>query len=271
MSSSSSTPKLATELTSTETLGLGALSLACVSVLANAFRGDGEPLVASLALSGLAFTASYAMIRWLGPTFIRAGLRGRDMSKVNNKQELPECMGAICAVVYLIIIMVFIPFPFYKDIVVATSGGGNRDVVMNVEYVQQGRLLHKFPHSKVSHKFQSMPIPVYAIEFHQRHLPMSMRPKVLTRHYHLAGIFPISHHFTPVHFHSRHWRRSLRHSLATQVLHSGFRLDTPPRHLLCRFRRNVHRPAHRFAALRRSRAARPRYPLLWLHGRFLHL
>ncbi|KAF7531659.1 hypothetical protein G7054_g8662 [Neopestalotiopsis clavispora] len=150
MSSSSSTPKLATELTSTETLGLGALSLACVSVLANAFRGDGEPLVASLALSGLAFTASYAMIRWLGPTFIRAGLRGRDMSKVNNKQELPECMGAICAVVYLIIIMVFIPFPFYKDIVVATSGGGNRDVVMNVEYVQQGRLLHKFPHSKLA-------------------------------------------------------------------------------------------------------------------------
>ncbi|KAI0159135.1 putative UDP-N-acetylglucosamine:dolichyl phosphate N-acetylglucosamine-1-phosphate transferase [Pestalotiopsis sp. NC0098] len=148
--SSSATPKLATELTHGETLGLGALSIACVAVLANTFRGDGEALIASLALSGLAFAASYAMIRWLGPTFIRAGLRGRDMSKVNNKQELPECMGAICAVVYLIIVMVFIPFPFYKDIVAVTSGGGNRDVVLNVEHVHQGRLLHKFPHSKLA-------------------------------------------------------------------------------------------------------------------------
>lgn len=162
--SSSATPKLATELTHGETLGLGALSIACVAVLANTFRGDGEALIASLALSGLAFAASYAMIRWLGPTFIRAGLRGRDMSKVNNKQELPECMGAICAVVYLIIIMVFIPFPFYKDIVAVTSGGGNRDVVFNVEHVHQGRLLHKFPHSKVRKNFRPSLFPIAMLE-----------------------------------------------------------------------------------------------------------
>ena len=126
-----------TELSSTEALSLTGLSLACATIIANTFQGDGEPLIASLALSGLAFAASYAMIRWLGPTFLKAGLKGRDMAKVNNRDELPECMGAISAVVYLIIIMVFIPFPFYKDIVVATSGGGNRDVVMNVEYVQK--------------------------------------------------------------------------------------------------------------------------------------
>ena len=55
-------------------------------------------------------------------------------------------------VVYLLVIIVFIPFAFYKDIVLATSGGGNRDVVMDVEYVKKGRLLHKFPHSKVRRK-----------------------------------------------------------------------------------------------------------------------
>ncbi|KAI1335851.1 glycosyl transferase family 4-domain-containing protein [Xylariaceae sp. FL0016] len=137
-------------LSRTETLGLSALALACVAVLVRTFEGEGEPLIASLALSGLAFAASYAMIRWLGPTFIKAGLKGRDLSKVNNTHELPECMGAICAVVYLLIIIIFIPFPFYKDIVVATSGGGNRDVVMNVDFIQQGRLLHKFPHSKLA-------------------------------------------------------------------------------------------------------------------------
>ncbi|KAI1377498.1 glycosyl transferase family 4-domain-containing protein [Hypoxylon crocopeplum] len=138
------------DLSRTETLYLTGLALVCAAVLVRTFEGEGEPLVASLALSGLAFAASYAVIRWLGPTFIKAGLKGRDLSKVNNSHYIPECMGGICAVVYLLIIIVFIPFPFYKDIVVATSGGGNRDVVMNVEFVQKGRLLHKFPHSKLA-------------------------------------------------------------------------------------------------------------------------
>lgn len=135
-------------LSRTETLSLASLSLACVAVLANTFQGDGEPLVASLSLSGLAFAACFALIRWLGPTFIRAGLKGVDMSK-RQQREIPECMGGVCAIVYLLVVIVFIPFPFYKDIVATTSGGGNRDVVVPVEMVQQGRLLHRFPHSKV--------------------------------------------------------------------------------------------------------------------------
>jgi hypothetical protein len=43
----------------------------------------------------------------------------------------------------------FTLFPFYKDIVAATSGGGNRDVVIEMDIVQKGRFLHRFPHSKV--------------------------------------------------------------------------------------------------------------------------
>ena len=58
-------------------------------------------------------------------------------------------MGAVCASVYLLVIIVFIPFPFYKDIVAATSGGGNRDLVIEVQQVETGRLLHRFPHNKV--------------------------------------------------------------------------------------------------------------------------
>jgi UDP-N-acetylglucosamine--dolichyl-phosphate N-acetylglucosaminephosphotransferase len=136
------------ELSFTETLSLLSLSLACFGIIANTFHGDGEPLIASLAFSGIAFASSYSMIRWLGPTFMKAGLKGKDMSKV-NKKEIPETMGAICAVVYLLLIIMFIPFPFYKDIVAATSGGGNRDVVMELEVVETGRFLHRFPHSKV--------------------------------------------------------------------------------------------------------------------------
>ncbi|KAI1330805.1 glycosyl transferase family 4-domain-containing protein [Xylariaceae sp. FL0255] len=141
---------LPTTLSRTESINLSALSLVCIAILIRTLDGEGEPLIASVALSGFAFAASYAMIRWLGPTFLKAGLKGRDLSKVNNAHYLPECMGAICAIVYLLIIIVFIPFPFYKDIVVATSGGGNRDVVMNTEFVHKGRLLHKFPHSKLA-------------------------------------------------------------------------------------------------------------------------
>lgn len=135
-------------LSRSETLSLLSLTFASALIIANTFHGDGEPLIASLAFSGIAFSASYAMIVWLGPTFMRAGLKGKDMAKV-HKKEIPETMGAVCAVVYLLIIIVFIPFPFYKDIVAATSGGGNRDVLKDVEIVETGRFLHRFPHNKV--------------------------------------------------------------------------------------------------------------------------
>ncbi|KAF7914280.1 uncharacterized protein EAF01_000686 [Botrytis porri] len=133
------------------------LSILCLSLLLKTLsRENGEPLIASLAFSGLAFSATYSMIRWLGPTFMKAGLKGKDMSK-RDKKEIPETMGAVCAVVYLLIIIVFIPFPFYKDIVAATSGGGNRDVVREGGLeaglgmdVENGRFLHRFPHSKLA-------------------------------------------------------------------------------------------------------------------------
>ncbi|KAI9650937.1 tunicamycin resistance protein [Ciborinia camelliae] len=139
-------------LTRRESLAHLSLALACLAILLKTLsRENGEPLIASLAFSGIAYSATYSMIRWLGPTFMRAGLKGKDLSK-RDRREIPETMGAICAVVYLLIIIVFIPFPFYKDIVAATSGGGNRDVVREVveaDIVQNGRFLHKFPHSKV--------------------------------------------------------------------------------------------------------------------------
>ena len=151
----------------TEAASLCTLSLACVGIIANTFQGDGEPLIASLAFSGIAFVASFSLVRWLGPSFMKVNLKGRDMSKKNRDEMYvssklctrwsytktspysPEAMGAVCAVVYLLTIIIFIPFPFYKDIVAATSGGGNRDVLMELEQLESGRVLHRFPHSKV--------------------------------------------------------------------------------------------------------------------------
>lgn len=61
-------------------------------------------------------------------------------------------MGSIAAAVFILVLMAFIPFAFYKDIVSATSGGGNRDIVKHDAYssVETGRFLNRFPHSKLS-------------------------------------------------------------------------------------------------------------------------
>lgn len=64
-----------------ETAWLGVLSVASISVLVNAWQSDGEPLYASLAISGLAFTFCYALIRWTGDVFVARGYKGRDMGK----------------------------------------------------------------------------------------------------------------------------------------------------------------------------------------------
>ena len=134
-------------LTRPETLSLSALALAAASILLAAVR-ESSPLTASLALSLLAFAATYALTRWLGPAFRARGLEGRDRAK-RGRVELPEALGAVAAAVYLLALIAFIPLPFYRDFVAATSGGGNRDVVREVAMVETGRLLHKFPHSKV--------------------------------------------------------------------------------------------------------------------------
>lgn len=68
-------------LSNTETLALSVCSGACLSVLVNTWKTDGAPVFASLALSGLAFAACYAVIRWTGDAFMKAGRKGKDMSK----------------------------------------------------------------------------------------------------------------------------------------------------------------------------------------------
>ncbi|KAL4903650.1 hypothetical protein BDW74DRAFT_155903 [Aspergillus multicolor] len=132
-----------------ETWSLLVLAGACLGVLVNTFEGEGAPLVPSIAFSGIAFAVTFSMIRWLGPVFVRAGLSGKDMAKP-ERPIIPETMGAVCAVVYLLVLIFFIPFAFYKDIVAATSGGGNRDVVLEVHHVETGRTLHRFPHERLA-------------------------------------------------------------------------------------------------------------------------
>lgn len=77
---------MSSTLNHTERWSLLLVTGASLSVIANTFQGDGAPLVASLAFSTLAFSMTYAFVRWSGPAFVKAGLKGKDMSKVAPKE-----------------------------------------------------------------------------------------------------------------------------------------------------------------------------------------
>lgn len=59
---------------------------ACCGLIYTVFTGEGEPLVASLGFSGIAFAATYCLICWLGDEFKRVGLKGRDRSKLDGRE-----------------------------------------------------------------------------------------------------------------------------------------------------------------------------------------
>ena len=77
---------MSTTLSHTEVYSLLALTLACFGILVNTFHGDGEPLVASIAFSGLAFSFCYALVRWLGNAFMQRGFKGRDLCKIKKTE-----------------------------------------------------------------------------------------------------------------------------------------------------------------------------------------
>jgi hypothetical protein len=69
-----------------EQLSLLSIFGAGVGILANTFHDDGEPLIAALAFSGVAFSLTYALIRWLGEAFMKAGFKGKDLSKTRTNE-----------------------------------------------------------------------------------------------------------------------------------------------------------------------------------------
>lgn len=83
-------------LSTGETWTLLSLSAACVGIVINTFHGDGEPLIASVAFSGIAFAFTYSLIRWLGDVFMGAGLKGKDMSKVKKVDMYVAAPAACC-------------------------------------------------------------------------------------------------------------------------------------------------------------------------------
>lgn len=72
---------MSSTLNKTESWSLLGVFVASIAVLANTFQGDGAPVVASIGFSILAFSVTYAFVRWSGPSFAKAGMKGKDLSK----------------------------------------------------------------------------------------------------------------------------------------------------------------------------------------------
>jgi UDP-N-acetylglucosamine--dolichyl-phosphate N-acetylglucosaminephosphotransferase len=75
-----------TALSTTEVCTLWVLIGTSIAIVTNSFHGDGEPLMVSLAFSLFAFATTYSLIRWLGPSFMKVGLKGKDMAKAKKPE-----------------------------------------------------------------------------------------------------------------------------------------------------------------------------------------
>jgi UDP-N-acetylglucosamine--dolichyl-phosphate N-acetylglucosaminephosphotransferase len=87
-------------------------------------------LYASFGFSIFALLATLYLVPALGPSFVRANLKGKDLLKVYDDPmcvalvyrfilsresswlSRPESMGLVCAAVYVLLLLLFIPFPF---------------------------------------------------------------------------------------------------------------------------------------------------------------
>ncbi|EKM79398.1 hypothetical protein AGABI1DRAFT_74400 [Agaricus bisporus var. burnettii JB137-S8] len=96
-------------------------------------------LYASLGMSIIAFLATVYLIPRLGPVFIAADLKGKDLLKSYN-DPIPESMGLVCAAVYILLLMLFIPFAFSSSIMKRASG---TDISEGINVVD-------FPHHQLS-------------------------------------------------------------------------------------------------------------------------
>ncbi|KAG2197259.1 hypothetical protein INT46_001785 [Mucor plumbeus] len=74
-------------------------------------RGEHTTLTISIVMSIIAGLCAHSCLPKLRDTFIKANLSGRDLLK-RDKPLLPETMGLPIAIIYLITLFLFIPFPF---------------------------------------------------------------------------------------------------------------------------------------------------------------
>lgn len=136
-------------LATSESWFIFGLCVVALSIILNTLRSDGEPLLALVALSALGFAASFCLIKWLGPTFEAIGLSGEDMSK-RKRKRIPEGMGVISGLVFLMVCCAFQAFGPYLLEKKITRVVGDQVVTTKVEHMPNTNVFYRFPHAEVS-------------------------------------------------------------------------------------------------------------------------
>ena len=114
-------------------------------------------LYTSLGFSILAFIATLYLVPALGPRFVEANLKGRDLLKIYSTPmyvsprylpfailtvslSSPESQGLVCASVYILSLILFIPFAFSNVFA---------DRLKNQQKSVHGLAIDEFPHHQV--------------------------------------------------------------------------------------------------------------------------
>ncbi|KAF9411360.1 UDP-N-acetylglucosamine--dolichyl-phosphate N-acetylglucosaminephosphotransferase [Entomortierella beljakovae] len=80
-----------------------------------------DPFTVNTGFSVLAGIITWSAVPALSEIFIKAGLKGMDLSK-KTKHIIPESMGMVAGLIYLVTMFLFIPFPFMKWFTASRDG-----------------------------------------------------------------------------------------------------------------------------------------------------
>lgn len=110
-----------------------------------------NPLRTLVSFGIIGYLVAEALIPRLAGSFIKIGLKGKDMSKPPPVEEIAESMGAVSAVTYLLVMFWMIPFVFFKYLVNFSTISD--DVRLTQGYSDQYEAIPDnklFPHNKLA-------------------------------------------------------------------------------------------------------------------------
>ncbi|CCF59388.1 hypothetical protein KAFR_0G03560 [Kazachstania africana CBS 2517] len=114
------------------------------------FTRNISPILASIAFSIIGYLATDYLIPKVSNSYVKIGLHGKDMSKP-GRPLLPECIGSVSAVVYVFIMLFYIPFIFYTYL--SSNNGNNHGETAILETNPQVAI---FPHNKLAEYLSSL-------------------------------------------------------------------------------------------------------------------
>ncbi|KAF5338885.1 hypothetical protein D9611_008778 [Ephemerocybe angulata] len=96
-------------------------------------------IYSSIGFSLFAFLITIYLVPALGPTFVKANLKGRDLLKVYS-DPIPESQGLVVACVYILSLILFIPFAFTRSFT----------QLANAKPSPEGITVLEFPHHQLA-------------------------------------------------------------------------------------------------------------------------